>query len=122
MGKHLDITLSIKTAIDHDGIIMKSIAEAMKEENKPYYQAANYYFQNKKDLKHSLEWVEEACKADNNSFWMEHLKAKIQLELIDFKNALTTAESSRTKAEKAQNDDYVKNNTALIEEIKKKMK
>lgn len=116
------VKINIQTATDQDGIIMKSIAEAMKGEKKPYYQAANYYFQNKKNMKQALEWVEEACKADTNAFWMEHLKAKIQFELKDFKGAIRSAESSKFKATRTQNYDYVKNNDELIAEIKKKDK
>ena len=113
------VTLKIVTAVNQDAVIMASIDEAMKGEKKPYFQAASYYAQTKRDPKQALVWATEAYKADTNAFYMEHLKAKLQLELKDYAGALKSAEHSKAVAAKSKNDDYVKNNDALIAEIKK---
>jgi hypothetical protein len=40
--------------------VMANIDAAMKGEKKPYYAAAQYYFQNGKDLPTALNWITEA--------------------------------------------------------------
>ena len=114
------VQVKIQTAINQDALIMASITEAMKGDKKPYFQAANYYYQTNRDLNQALAWINEACKADTNAYWMLHVKAKIQLGLKDYQGALETAEASKSIASKANNAEYIKNNDKLIEEIKKK--
>jgi hypothetical protein len=99
--------------------VMASIDEAMKGDKKPYFQAASYYYENNKDLNKALEWVNEAVKADEKAYWVEHLKAKIQYKLKDYKGAIASAESSKVKANTQGNPDYVALNDKLIAEAKK---
>lgn len=120
--ENTSVTLKIVTAVNQDALIMASIDEAMKGEKKPYFQAASYYSQTKRDPKQALVWATEAYKADTNAFYMEYLKAKLQLELKDYAGALKSAEHSKAVAAKSKNDDYVKNNDVLIAEIKKSKK
>ncbi|SMO60137.1 DUF2911 domain-containing protein [Solitalea koreensis] len=101
-----------------DSKIMANITEAMKGEKKPYFQAANYYYENNKDLKQALVWADEAIKTQPDAYWIYHLKAKIQLKLKDYKGAIETAEVSKTKAAADKNDDYVTLNNKLIAEAK----
>ena len=118
--ENVSVSFKVQTAVNQDAIIMASIEEAMKTDKKPYFQAANYYFQTKRDMKQALTWVSEACKADTNAFYMEHLRAKIYVELKDLKAALASAEKSKALAIRANNADYIKNNDNLIADIKKK--
>jgi tetratricopeptide (TPR) repeat protein len=104
---------------DIDAKIMAQIDEAMKGEKKPYYQAANYYYENNKDMAKALEWVNEAVKANPNAYWILHLKAKIQLRSKDFDGAIATAKESHDKAEGAKNSDYMRLNDKLIAEANK---
>ena len=101
-------------------VMMKNIETALSPADKrPYYQAANYYFENGKDLNKALEWVNKAIEQNPKAFYMVHLKAKIQMKLKDYKSAIASAEQSIALAKDAKNDDYVKLNEKLIEEAKK---
>jgi hypothetical protein len=112
--------VSFNVSTDIDGKIMKQIDEVMNADKRPYYQAASYYYENDKDLKKALEWVNKALESRPEAFWMYHLKAKIQNKLKDYNGAIATAEISKEKAKKAEYDEYVKMNDKLIEEIKSK--
>jgi hypothetical protein len=112
--------VSFNVSTDIDSKIMKQIDEVMNADKRPYYQAASYYYENDKDLKKALEWVNKAIEARPEAFWIYHLKAKIQSKLKDYNGAIATAEISKEKAKKAEYDEYVKMNDKLIEEIKSK--
>ena len=109
-----NVAVSFTVKADIDAKVMASIAEGMKGDKKPYAQAATYYFDNGKDLKQALVWANEAVKAQPEAYWLEHLKAKIQLKLGDKKGAIASAESSMKKAEAQKNPDYVALNKKLI--------
>lgn len=103
---------------DIDGKIMAAIEKEMKNDKRPFHSAANYYFENGKDLKQALEWENKALESNPTAFWMLHLKAKIQHKLGDNAGALETATKSMEEARKAEADAYVKMNETLISEIK----
>ena len=112
--------VSFNVSTDIDSKIMKQIDEVMNADKRPYYQAASYYYENDKDMKKALEWVNKAIDARPEAFWIYHLKAKIQNKLKDYNGAIATAEISKEKAKKAEYEEYVKMNDKLIEEIKAK--
>ncbi|WP_256012091.1 DUF2911 domain-containing protein [Desertivirga xinjiangensis] len=113
-----NVSVGFTVKADIDSKVMASIAEGMKGDKKPYAQAATYYFDNGKDLKQALTWASEAVKAQPDAYWLEHLKAKIQLKLGDKKGAIASAESSMKKAEAQKNPDYVALNKKLIASAK----
>ncbi|MDQ3392707.1 MAG: DUF2911 domain-containing protein [Bacteroidota bacterium] len=84
-----------------------------------YFQSAGYLYETGKDFDKALEYVNKTLEF-NQGFWVYHLKAKIQGKLKDFKNAITTAETSIAKAKDANNEDYVKLNEKLLAEWKTK--
>jgi hypothetical protein len=104
---------------DIDAKIAANIDQAMKAEKKPYFQAAYYYYEKGLDINKAYSWVNEAAKAQPDAYWIEHLKAKIQLKKGDKKAAIATAESSMKKAEAQKNPDYVALNKKLIAEASK---
>jgi hypothetical protein len=112
----LSIAIPITTEIDAK--IMKNIETAMGD-NKPYYAAANYYFDNKKDIAKALEWSTKAFENNPKAYWIAHLKAKVQAEMKNYKGALETAEKSKMLATEDKDMSYVKLNEKLIEEVKK---
>ncbi|MGM9475351.1 DUF2911 domain-containing protein [Pedobacter sp. GSP4] len=117
MWENSAYTLNITTSIDEK--VMANIAEAMKGDKKPYFNAALYYFQNGKDLKQALEWMTEAEKSDMKAPWFKLWKGRIQLKLGDKAAAATTAQQG-IDAAKAQNiDEYVRLNTELLAQAKK---
>ncbi|MCC6691098.1 MAG: DUF2911 domain-containing protein [Bacteroidia bacterium] len=103
-----------------DSTVMKNIESVMSPADKrPYFQAASYYYNNGKDMKKALEWASKAVDLNPKAYYMIHLKAKIQMDLKDYKGAITTAEQSMAMAKEAKSDDYIKLNEKLIAEAKK---
>jgi len=110
-------TVNMTTSIDEK--VMANIAEAMKGEKKPYFAAAQYYYQNGKDLKTALEWMTEAEKSDPKAPWFKLWKGRIQLKMGDKAGATATAQQGIDAAKAQKVDEYVRLNTELLAEAKK---
>lgn len=104
---------------DIDTRIMKAIDANVVQDNRPYFQAASYYYESNKDLIKAAEWADKAFAANPNAYWILMLKAKIQAKQKDKKAAIITAEQVITIATEGKNDDYVKQAKDLIAEMKK---
>lgn len=110
--------IAIPVTADIDTKIAKSIESAMTVDNRPYFQAASYYFETGKDLSKALTWADKAIELNPKAFWIMHLKAKIQAKLGDKVAATKTANESIASAKEAKNDDYVALNEKLIASMK----
>ncbi|MDI9859970.1 DUF2911 domain-containing protein [Flectobacillus roseus] len=110
--------INIPVVADIDSKISKSIETAMNVDNRPYFQAASYYFEAGKDLKQALAWTNKAIENSPKAFWMVHLKAKILAKMGDKAAAVTAANQSIILAKEAKNDDYVALNEKLIATLK----
>ena len=104
---------------DIDASIMASIDKALNKDNKPYYQAASYYYDNNKDMKLALEWVNKATEQNPKAYWVVLLKAKIELKLKDKAAAKASAEKVIEMAKADKDDAYIKNGENLLIEINK---
>lgn len=111
--------LSINLTTDVDTKVMAGIDEAMKGDKKPYFAAAQYYYENGKDLTKALEWATAAEVTDPKAPYYKLWKARIQLKMGDKKAAGITAAEGIKVAEEAKNAEYVRLNTALLNETKK---
>lgn len=111
---------SVAVKADIDAKIMANIAKTMEMDSRPYYQSAAYYYDNGKDLGQALTWVNKAIDQNPKAFWMQHLKAKIQLKQGDKAGAIATAQKSIELARAAQNADYVTMNEKIISQAKAK--
>lgn len=109
--------------VDYDSKVMKSIEAGTRVSPGNYIAAANYYFENGKDLKKALEWITIGIETGNrDAFWNIHTKAKIQHALGDYAGALATAQQSLDKAKAAPSDfGYVKLNEDLMAKITAEM-
>lgn len=110
--------VSFSVVSDIDTKIMKSIETNVINDNRPYFQAASYYYDNNKDLAKASEWVDKAIASNPKAFWMVMLKAKIQAKQNDKKGAVASAEKVITLATEAKNDDYMAMAKKLIAENK----
>lgn len=110
------VSFGVTTEIDEK--VMKNIEAALEKDSRPYFQAANYYYENNKDLTKALSWVNTASEQNPKAYWMVHLKAKIQMKMKDAKGAIESAEKSMALAKEDGNADYVKLNEKLIAEAK----
>lgn len=91
-----------------DAKVMAQIDQAMNKDNKPYYAAAQYYYDNDKDMKQAKEWADKAVAANPNAFWMTMLNARICAKLGDKAGAKAMCDKTIDMATKASNDDYIK--------------
>ncbi|RAJ06758.1 Protein of unknown function (DUF2911) [Chitinophaga skermanii] len=108
--------VSFEITADINPKIQASIEEGLKNPDaakRPYWEAANWYFNNNLDINKALEYV-NAATASNSTFWKEHLKAKILAKKGDKAAAKATAQKSITMAKEAKNEDYVRLNEKLI--------
>jgi hypothetical protein len=112
------LKVSIPVTTDIDEKVMKQIDKEMGDK-RPYLSAANYYYDNNKDMNKALEWANKAVEANPKAYWALHTKAKIQVKLKDYKGAIKTAETSLSLAKEEQDGSYVKMNENLIAEAKK---
>nr|WP_276901947.1 DUF2911 domain-containing protein [Pedobacter kyonggii] len=117
MWENSAYAINITTSIDEK--VMANIAEAMKGEKKPYYNAAMYYYQNGKDLKTALEWMTEVEKSDMKAPWFKYWKGRIQLKMGDKAGAEATAKAGLALATEAKVDEYIRLNSQLLAEAKK---
>jgi Protein of unknown function (DUF2911) len=113
---NVGVFVTIEAEVDTK--IMSQIDQVMNKDNKPYFQAAGYYFDNGKDLKQALDWANKAVEAQPKAFWVMHLKAKIQAKLGDKVGAKEAALKSIELAKEAKNGDYVTLNEKLITSLK----
>jgi len=99
--------------------ILASIDEAMKGEKKPYFQAAQYYLLNDIDVNKAVEWIEIADQGNTTMPYIKYWKARILLKAGNKASAIKAAEQGVDIAQKANNGEYIRLNTQVIEEAKK---
>ncbi|HNE30037.1 MAG TPA: DUF2911 domain-containing protein [Saprospiraceae bacterium] len=113
--------VSVPVSFDVDSRVMADIKTQMEGPSaNTYYSAARYYFEEKKDMKQALDWVNVALEKGGEKFWILRLKANIQAELGMYKDAIATAERSTALAKAEGNADYPRMNDKSIAEWKKK--
>ncbi|HEY4154372.1 MAG TPA: DUF2911 domain-containing protein, partial [Puia sp.] len=110
------VALPIKT--ETDSRVMAQINAAMTNDSFPYFTAALYYLDNKKDLYKALEWFNKAVDQNPKAYFMFYQKARCQAKMGKNKEALATAQQSMKLAKEAKNDDYVQLNEKLIATLK----
>lgn len=98
--------------------IKEDIDNALKGEKKPYYQAANFYYEWEKDNAKALEYATLATEANKEAFWIFLLKAKIQRDMKDKAGATASAQKCIELAGAQKNDEYVKLGKELIASLK----
>lgn len=109
------VTLPISTNVDAK--VMAQIENVMSKDGRPYFSAAQYYFDNGKDLPKAKEWIDKAAEANPTAFWIYLLKARIYAKAGDKKGAKIAAEKCIALATEAKNDDYVKMANELIKKL-----
>lgn len=115
---------SVPITIDTIGILVPQVEAVMASnaEKKPYFQAANFYFDNGLDLKKSLEWMDAGLAANPKVYWMIYRKGLMLAKAGDKAAAKAAAEQSLALAEKDKpgelREEYVRLNKALIERVK----
>lgn len=106
--------ITIKMTAEVDSKVMANIDAAMKSEKPPFYPAAIYYFENGKDLKKALEWINIAEAGDQKAPWYKYQKARIQLKIGDKTGAAQTARAGIEAAKAVNNAEYIRLNEKIL--------
>ena len=114
-----DVAVPVKIEHELTGTLVPQIETVMASDakNKPYYQAAMFYYDHGQDLKQASEWVDAAIK-QREAHYIVHLKAKILAKLGDKAGAIAAANRSIELAKNAKDTGYVKLNEDLISSLK----
>ncbi len=93
-------------------------AMAASEGQKPYYQAAMFYYDHGLDLQKARRWIDAAAK-EREAYYILHLKAKILAKLGEKEAAIAAAKRSTELAIKddGPKSGYVKLNQDLISSL-----
>jgi len=110
--------VAFKVTTEIDAKIMTAIEKEMGRDRRPFHTAAVYYYENGKDLNQALTWENKALENNPKAYWVMLQKAKIQMKLKAYPDALKTAQEAKATAEAEKDDNYVKNSVKLMEEIK----
>jgi hypothetical protein len=110
--------LAIHMTTDVDARVMAGIDEAMKNPKKPYFAAAQYYYNNDKDMAKALEWISEVEKTNPKSPSVKVWKARILLKKGDKAAALATAQEGVRLAHEAKDGEYERLNAAVVKQVK----
>jgi len=112
---------SVKVGIEvnFDEAVMAEIKENTVVNDRNYAAAANYYFNNDKDLAQALKWMDMYLENHPKEFWNIHTKAKIQAKMGDKKGAKETAKQSLELAKASERGDfgYIKRNEELLKSL-----
>ena len=111
------ISIPITTSITEK--VKAQIDAAMLTDKKPYWQAAQFYFEYDKNLPKALENINKSVEENPKAFYMFLYKAKIEKEMGNNTAALESSKTSLALAKEAKNDDYVRMNEKLQKELKK---
>jgi len=107
----IPITTNFKEKVRAD------IDKAMQGSDKPYWQAASFYYEYDKDYAKALDNVNKALETNKDAYWMYMLKARIQKATGDNTGAKASAEKTVQLATTAKNDDYIKQGNDLLKTL-----
>jgi hypothetical protein len=109
----------LPVSADVETKVMAQIDQLMNKDNRPYYNAALYYMENGKDLNQALAWFDKAAEMQPDAYWVHHQRANCLAKLGKVEEAKKAAEKSKELAIAQKNDDYVRLNDKLLEELNK---
>lgn len=111
------IAISITTNIKNK--LKAQLEAALLTNKKPYWEAAQFYFEYDRNLSKALENINKATEENPTAFYMFLYKAKIQKEMGNNIGAMQSSKTSLALSKDAQNEDYIKMNEQLQKELKR---
>jgi hypothetical protein len=106
--------VTVPITMDIDSKIMGQIDKMVKSDNRPYFAAASYYFNNNKDLNQALSWYDKAIEQNPNGYWIYHEKALCLAKMGKKAEAKAAAQKSLELAKNAKDDAYIGRNEKLL--------
>ncbi len=115
LWEHTLVNIPISVEVDkHIALQMSEFLQhPEKIPHRTYFEAAQYYLNNNKDLNEALYWIDTALEKSLNNFRYGLLKAKVQSKIGDEKSAIITIEQAHIWAKTAKNANYIEQ-TALF--------
>lgn len=114
---HTVVPIKIEMELTSKLVSQIEAVMASDSKQKPYFQAAMFYYDHGQDLHKASEWVDAAI-AQREAYYVVHLKAKILAKLGDKAGAIAAANHSKELATQAKDTAYVKLNDDLISSLK----
>lgn len=111
--------IAIPVTINLREKLKAQIDAAMLTDKKPYWQAAQFYYEYELNLPKALENVSKASDANPKAYWIYLYKAKIQKEMGDTAGARLSSQTSLDFAKAAKNEDYILMNQKFQKQLKK---
>jgi len=116
------VRVPVEVTTDIVGTLVPQIQAVMASDakEKPYFQAAMFYYENNLDLDQAAAWMEKGVAAQPNAFWMIYRQGLILAKKGDKAGARAAAQKSIELATAAPNvpaalkDEYVRLNNALL--------
>lgn len=115
----------VELEMDIVGTLVPKIEEVMASDakEKPYFDAAMFYYENNLDLNKAAAWVDAGLAANPNAFWMIYRKGLILAKKGDKAGAAAAAQKSKelalaSKQPQSLKDEYVRLNDALLASVK----
>lgn len=113
------VWVPLEITTDVDSKVMKAIDNIMNKDNKPYYSAASYYFDNNKDLNQALTWVNKAIEPIPNAQpWVHTLKTRILAKMGKKEEAKAAANNAIRVATETKFPEFVKQNEEILKALK----
>ncbi|HYK46192.1 MAG TPA: DUF2911 domain-containing protein, partial [Parafilimonas sp.] len=97
--------------------VRAQIENALQGNDKPYWQAANFYYTYDKNYSKALDNVNHAIEKNQDAYYMYMMKARIQKELGDKTGAKASAEKCIQLATADKNDDYIKQGNEFLKAL-----
>ena len=113
--------ISIPIEVEVDKKIEAQMLDFMKNpENIPhrtYFEAAQYYSNNGKDLNDALSFIDSALEKSPENFRYGLLKAKILAKMNNYKNALVVIKAANMWAKNKNNANYIEQTRLFWESL-----
>ncbi len=111
--------VSLPITNDTEGKMKVQIDQMMKMDNRPYYNTAVYYINNGKDLNQALTWLNKAIELEPDVLRNHYQRANVLAKMGKKEEAKTAAKKGIEMARAQKNDNFVKMNETLLEEMNK---
>jgi len=111
--------VSFLIEVDQKAKILAAIDEAMKGDNEPFFQAAQYYYTHDLDINKAALWVNQADKGNKEAPHIKYWKSLILAKSGDKAGAEKAALEGIKMAESANNSEYIKLNNQALQAAKK---
>lgn len=109
--------VSFNISVDQSKEILANIDQAMKSEQKPYFQAAQYYFNNNLDIQKAAQWIKLADQNTAPAAHIKYWKSLILNKAGDKAGARQAAQEGIELAKQTNTEEYIKLNTNALKTI-----